>query len=62
MSGSHGGEYEALPCSLVEVNRRFRGANYLHHQRVESHYIDDGECNLHTCLREHLKPHVTTED
>jgi H+/Cl- antiporter ClcA len=38
ISGSHGGEYEALvlwdaaPCSLVEVYRRFVGACCLHHR------------------------------
>jgi len=24
--------FDIEPCSLVEVHRRFRGANYLHHQ------------------------------
>jgi hypothetical protein len=39
-SGSHGGEYEdnsllgCKPCSLVEVDRRFRGAYFLHHPDV----------------------------
>jgi hypothetical protein len=31
ISGSHGGEYED-DCSLVEADRRFRGAYCLHHQ------------------------------
>jgi hypothetical protein len=40
ISGSHGGEYEhgsledMAPCSLVEVDRRFRCAHFLHHQGV----------------------------
>jgi hypothetical protein len=27
--------WDIAPCSLVEVDRRFRGANYLHHQGLE---------------------------
>jgi hypothetical protein len=29
--------WDAAPCSLVETDRRFRGAYYLHHEG-----IDDG--------------------
>jgi hypothetical protein len=43
--------WDTVLCSLVEIDRRLRGAYCLHH-----HTIPEG-CQLHTRRRENLKPH-----
>jgi hypothetical protein len=56
MSGSHGGNYEdgrdfwdIAPCSVVEVNRRFRGTHSFHNQG--DHRLDDeGICTSETAV------------
>jgi hypothetical protein len=45
------------PHSLIEVDRRFRGAYWLNHQGA-SHISES--CHLHTRRRENLKSHKSS--
>jgi hypothetical protein len=49
------------PCSLVEIDRRFRGAYCLHNQgsAPTRRNIPEG-CHVHTRCRENLKSHSVT--
>jgi hypothetical protein len=48
--------WDIAPCSLVEVDRRFRGAYCLRHCPDGDYFNPEG-CNLHTRRRENLKSH-----
>jgi hypothetical protein len=39
--------WDTAQCSLVVVDRRFRGAYYLHHQGDEIHHSDDDGGSTH---------------
>jgi hypothetical protein len=67
--------WDIAPCSLVEVDLRFRGAYCLHHQgdgggaRETSGCFNEGlrnyipeECILHTRSSENLISHTVTFD
>jgi hypothetical protein len=54
ISGYHGDEYEDVlwdvaPCSLVEIDRRFRGAYCLHHQGDSHNSNDPSEVSV-SCM------------
>jgi hypothetical protein len=39
--------WDVAPCSLVDIDRRFRAAYYLHHQGVDIHNPDDADSKLY---------------
>jgi hypothetical protein len=43
------------PCSLVEIDRRFRGVHCLHHQGDETHRPDDGFSPTVFCLQNSIQ-------
>jgi hypothetical protein len=53
ISGSHGGEHEddwdAVPCSLIEIDRRFRRAYCLQHQGCGPRISPTGSLALSSC-------------
>jgi hypothetical protein len=60
--------WDVAPCSLVEVDRRFRGAYFLHHQRIPETSVRFHETtrrsipedsHIHTGHRENLKSHLS---
>jgi hypothetical protein len=49
--------WDVAPCSLVETDRRFRGAYCLHHQGDDLPHIIPEDSHLHTRHRKNLKSH-----
>jgi hypothetical protein len=52
--------WDIAPCSLVEVDRRFRSAYCLHHQgeRPDTRRYIPEDSDLHARRRENLKSHA----
>jgi hypothetical protein len=57
--------WDIAKCSAVEIDRRFRGAYYLHYQvnspyDAARHNVAE-DCHLHSRCRDNMKPHQAVE-
>jgi hypothetical protein len=50
--------WDEEPCSLVRVDRRFRGVYYLHRQGETTRRYNTEGSNLHICRHEKLKSNI----